>query len=363
MTFCRKLLLCALAKKDLGGARDIFSSMSEAAKNEPTTRFLMYKVAIRCNDVELAAACLSVVSAASTKDPSLMFACCLDAQQVGNKEQMLNTLQLILDTNIQKPSSKLHLPSLVRLTIGLMETLIGEYAASDRTSDMQSMSEKMCMAFEKSSVALQKSRSHGKVDHPWSIDELDWFSKNSYNMAIKHLASWHPQQILRMLLSCITFIDCYPKDIGEQMSEDLTLRKMFCEFSAATALVALARGEDNIEIRLQDYLSARKHVDSFDTLLQEKVDKLDEDARHDLQRKLSILAAFDFEAACQLKDWDSLPEAIAKADTCKNSQVHEVMADCILSSDAPTQGMLSAKSQLAELTSLSIGNHAENDCK
>lgn len=130
----------------------------------------------------------------------------------------------------------------------------------------------------------------------------------------------------------------YPKDLGEQVYEDLSLRKMFCAFSAATALVSLARGEDNIENQMQDYLNVRKHVDTFDILLQEKVENINEDMEADLRRKLSILAAFDFEAACRLKAWDDLGESVLKADACKSAQVYEIMADIILCSEAPTPG-------------------------
>ena len=176
----------------------------------------------------------------------------------------------------------------------------------------------------------------------WTTAELDWFSKNSYNLSIDNLSRWAPRHSLRMLQCCISFIDQYPSDISEQISDDLSLRKMFCEFSAATALVALARGEDNTEIYLQDYLNLRKHVASFDNLLQNKLDKMEEGPAQDLLQKLSVLIAFDFEAACQLKAWNDLGEVILKAEVCKEVRVYELMADCILSSHPPTEGQFSS---------------------
>lgn len=172
----------------------------------------------------------------------------------------------------------------------------------------------------------------------WTIPELNWYSKNAYNLAIKHISTWAPRYTLRMLTCCIAFIDCYPKDINEQIAEDLSLRKLFCEFSAGTALVVLARGEDNIENQLQCYLNLRKHVSNFDTLLQDKLEKMEEGPAQDLLQKLSILLAFDFEAACQLKAWDDLSSVVLKAEICKSMRVYELMADCILSAEPPTQG-------------------------
>ena len=172
----------------------------------------------------------------------------------------------------------------------------------------------------------------------WTTDELDWFSKNAYNLAIEHLSSWAPRHSLRMLQCCIAFIDQYPVDISEQISEDLSLRKMFCEFCVSTALVGLARGGDHVETALQDYLNLRKHAASFDRLLMNKMEKMEEGPAQDLLQKLSVLIGFDFEAACQLKAWDDLGEIILKAEICKEMRVYEVMADCILCSQPPTEG-------------------------
>lgn len=116
------------------------------------------------------------------------------------------------------------------------------------------------------------------------------------------------------------------------------MRKLFCEFTAATAMVAIARSQDNIEIQLQQYLNIRKHVKSFEAVLQSKKEVMDVRAREDLNRKLSILITFDFEAACRLKAWDDLENIILKAYTSKTGRVYEIMADCILCTDIPAQG-------------------------
>ena len=175
-------------------------------------------------------------------------------------------------------------------------------------------------------------------ESPWTVTELDWFSKNSYNLSIDNLSHWGPRHSLRMLQCCIAFIDHYPRDLNEHITNDLSLRKMSCNFSAATALVALARGEDNTETHFQDYLNLRKHVGSFDSLLQSKLENMEEGPAQDLLQKLSVLIAFDFEAACQLKAWDDLSEVILKAELCKEMRVYELMADCILCSHPPTEG-------------------------
>ncbi|KAE8452848.1 hypothetical protein EG329_013120 [Mollisiaceae sp. DMI_Dod_QoI] len=334
----RKLLLCALARKDIGNAKEMFNSMPDSTRNEPMSRFLMYKIAVRGGDTDLAAECLQAINSAArvTQDLTLLYGCVLDAQQVGDKKQTLAGLQLVLEKSDYGVQTPVHLPSLLRLTISLMLALLEENPGYENSEALDTI-DKLCKAFERGAVAVRKARSSSNlVDTAWTIDELEWFSKNSYNLAIKHLSDWNPRNSLQMLKSCLDFMDQYPKDISEQILEDLSLRKMFCAFSAATALISLARAEDSIEAQMQDYLNVRKHVDMFDTLLQEKVDNMNEDMEQDLRRKLSILAAFDFEAACRLKAWDGLSEAVLKADACRSAQVYEIMADIVLCSEAPT---------------------------
>jgi hypothetical protein len=168
------------------------------------------------------------------------------------------------------------------------------------------------------------------------MDEQDWFSKNSYNVALKYSSAWQPRNVLRITNSCIQFINLYPTSTTQQIADDLSLRLIFCHFLSTILLTSLARAEDNIETQLQDYVNIRKNVDSFDKVLQEKLPRLEEGPANDLINKLSILLAYDFEAACRLKAWDDLSEIVLKANFCKSMKVYELMADCILSCEAPT---------------------------
>jgi hypothetical protein len=165
----------------------------------------------------------------------------------------------------------------------------------------------------------------------WTIQELDWFSKNAYNLSLKHSTEWHPQQVLYIIQSCIKFTEIYPKDVDKTTSNDITHRHIFCDFLAVVLLVSLARAEDNIEIQLQNYLQLRKHVKSFDTRLQSILDVLEEGPQQDLLNKLATLLVYDFEAAIRLKSWDDLTEVILKADSCKSMKVYEQMSDMLLS--------------------------------
>jgi hypothetical protein len=122
--------------------------MSELAKNEPLTRFLMYKIAVRCEEVEFASECLLIISSASQKDPTLLYACVLDAQQVGDKPQTLAALQLVLEKFGYGAPSSIHLPSLLRLTIGLTVAMIDKSKVTEGSSEADETVEKLCRLFE-----------------------------------------------------------------------------------------------------------------------------------------------------------------------------------------------------------------------
>lgn len=148
--FDRKLLLCALARKDVGSAREVFNSMSDSARNEPMSRFLMYKIAIRGGDTNTAAECLQAISstAKTTQNLTLLYGCVLDTQQIGDKTQTLAGLQLVLEKSDYGAQTPIHLPSLLRLTISLMAALLDESPDHGNLESSGSI-DKLCAAFEK----------------------------------------------------------------------------------------------------------------------------------------------------------------------------------------------------------------------
>src|SRR5437667_5033342 len=89
-------------------------------------------------------------------------------------------------------------------------------------------------------------------------------------------------------------------------------------------------------MKSQDYLDMRNHVRRFQQQLQDQLDRFEEGAKVDLIKKQSSLLAFDFEAAVRLKAWDDLQVIVENASVCASLKMYETMADCILSSEAPT---------------------------
>lgn len=140
-----------------------------------------------------------------------------------------------------------------------------------------------------------------------------------------------------MLIACVNIIGHFPSDLSSKV--ELSLKTLFANFVISSALVALARTQDNVEAQLQDYGTMRRHVMAFDNELPEYLPQLDEQSRDDMFRKQATLLAFDFEAAIALKQWDDLGGIVQRAVPCKNITAFQAMADSLLRAQAPGQGV------------------------
>ncbi|KAK4994736.1 hypothetical protein LTR28_000763 [Elasticomyces elasticus] len=98
------------------------------------------------------------------------------------------------------------------------------------------------------------------------------------------------------LLILEQFIDLLRKETSLDPAEDPSLRLLFCHFLCATALIALARSEDNTE----------------NSLLGEQLqaDGLSDDAKQDLKAKNFELLKFDLEAVLRLERWEELDRVL-----------------------------------------------------
>jgi hypothetical protein len=167
----------------------------------------------------------------------------------------------------------------------------------------------------------------------FTVSELTWFCKNSYNLGLKYTQTWDLQHIIRLFSVSLAITKLFPEDIPSDDSKDHSLKAMLCSFIIASAVVSEARSEENIDTQRQLYFSMRKHVAAFDAELQDRGHDLGETLLPDLQAKLAALLVFDFEAALCLKGWAELGEIIRKARTLHDSECLKAMADCLLRSN------------------------------
>jgi hypothetical protein len=340
----RKLILCALGRSDIGKAREIYTQMSTSNKKDPSTQYLLYKVALRCRDPDLANECLDTICSVSDKDTTLLYACVLEAQQVGDQSQILILLQQVLQKYNYDAPNETRLPTLLRCTARL---LIRE--VDNPASEVANAVDDICKIFEAAATQAEASR-RDAVTNAFSLAELDWFSKNSYNLGLKVCTSWNPGQTLRLVKSCLTFIDLHPVTVEAGVAADLSLRRLFCDFLCSSLLVVLARNEDKVEEQLQHYLNLRKVVDDFRRHVKDQLNQLKGGAKDDLRRKYSSLLAFDYEAAARLKAWESLDPIIKDTQELGDPNIYEILADITLSSKAPSETMIKTLQRIINIT-------------
>lgn len=110
----------------------------------------------------------------------------------------------------------------------------------------------------------------------------------------------------------------------------------------ASASTSLARAEDNTAHKEQHYVQCRLHIRNFDEITQSLPNTKSEEIVADIRSKTALLAIFDFEAAVSLQAWGDLGQTVRMAEPLRVEETYKAMGDCLLTSQAPTRGMLSA---------------------
>lgn len=321
---CRKAMKMAIDRNDLDGARGAFFQMPAQVQNESLTRYLAFKLAVRSDDYDLATECLSVIAKQAKTDTSFLYACVLEAQQSNMRHTAVAALQVLLDR--QPPD--VHLPTLLRCTARL---LISELELNERK--FEETIEEVVHIFQNAASNIQAFKA-SSADQ-WRT-EVQWWSKNAYNLALRHCENVHPEQLVNLLQVCSTFIEHYPNDAGPMHQDRLQNRKAMCHFLTATALIVLGRSSDEgSEYGLQCYLQAQQEITAFKSTQQ--VTGNDEET--EMNRKMFELLKFDLECILNLQQWDQLNEALQTCLDFKLVDRWDTLADIVLIIHQQSVGM------------------------
>ncbi|KAF8252313.1 SPO22-domain-containing protein [Wilcoxina mikolae CBS 423.85] len=338
----RRIILCSINTKEYGKAAEVFNAMPESGKNAPLSRFLMFKVALRTSDDDLALSCLASIAENPSTDQQLLYACALDSQEVGNRKLALRTLKLVLDSlETFPPSEASKAPILLRCIIRLTMTEIE--GASDAKNNIESLLHGLANT---GTSALKHATRSRQMPHAvtggtqiFDINELDWFSRNGYNLGLRSIMEWGPATSLRIINACIGFMKLYPEDMGSSEYAEIIRRRLLCYYLCAALCIEIARMADDLESKLQHYLLVRNHVESFRTLLGDWSGRI-ERGFDEVKDKLAILLPFDFEGAIQLKNWGVIGQLVDEAILLDNGTVLQVIADVVICSCAPENVVL-----------------------
>ncbi|KAG7100954.1 hypothetical protein HYQ44_019435 [Verticillium longisporum] len=309
---------------------DVISHYIAEPPSEPLANYLIYKAGLRYQLHDFVKQGLEGLAKTGIKDPSLLYACILDAQKTGDN---------------------LHRPALLRSAIRCLQDAMGDDAtvASGSTSKVErQLVEELCQAFEHAVEDIKRAPEDPQGNLLYTVKELHWFCKNSYNLGISRLGSWDLDHIIRMMQVGLAVREYYPSDIPTQEADDICLRSTLSHFVVASAMVLVARTQDDLERQSQVYSSLRQHVVAFDTQIQERMclNKMDKLTSKDLYQKFASLLVFDLEAAVHLKLYNELSGIVRRAKQCASVETFKSMADCLLRGHVPPRDLYSALRQI-----------------
>ncbi|KAL1391665.1 meiosis protein SPO22/ZIP4 like-domain-containing protein [Phyllosticta capitalensis] len=301
----RKSILCAIARRDWTTARETFFQMSESGRKEPLTRLLMYKVALQEHDQPFAAECLDVVCSQSGADATILYACVMDAQGAEDKQSTILALQKVLEKYDYSPPSGVHLPALLRCTARMLvnEIEVPNSPHDDLMDQLENLFHGAASQADK-----QKQGEGGKRCPVFPKEELEWFSRNIYNIC----------RLISFLDSCIKFTSLLQNtessEAASSMPADITLRLLIAHFIAGSSSVVLARSSDSIPDSINAYASVTHHSKAYRTLLAShmRVSDLGDASRADLFSKRAQLLRHELEAALKTHNWDNLDALFAE---------------------------------------------------
>ncbi|KAK5174968.1 sporulation-specific protein 22 [Saxophila tyrrhenica] len=305
----------AIAKSDFEGARSAYYEMPPGSQNESVTRYLAFKLAIRTDDYNFATESLQVILRGADRDATFLYACALEAQQSQMRHIAIAALQAILD----KQPPGVHLPSLLRCIARL---LLGELDAPSR--NQEDVAQEIVRVFETAAQNLAALK-QGSGEQ-WRT-ELQWWSKNAYNISLKLCGQIHPELLVRLLQACCRFVEVLPQDGGRMHNDDLSRRELICHFLAAAALIALGRSnEEGSEYGLQSFLQARQEISAFKATHNKLANHSDADnASRSFQ-----LQKFDLECILNLQQWDDVAAAFQSCLDFERVDDWDALADIVL---------------------------------
>ena len=307
-TKSRKRMLCALATSDFSEARSIWAQMDLVVQEAVETRFLLYKVGIRMQDSNLVYECLEAISKSSKKDATILYACVLEAQKIGQRDLAIATIQVVLNKYKYGAPPGIHVPALLRCTTRLLiSTLEAGSSLECKRNAVKSLDRTFQEAANIANTMQMEATSQ------FSVEELDWFSRCSYNLSLQFCVEYQPTEILGLIQACLKFMKLlHVQDKDSVTLTNLQQRRLTIEFIASSLFTLLARGEETKDQQLQYYLSVRNHANSFNSTFQAHSAGMEETVKSDFRRKASALLAYKFEATVHLKAWEEA-QRLAKA--------------------------------------------------
>lgn len=312
----RKVMMAALQRDELDTARAAFYGLPVSSQNEGMTRYLAYKLALKSDDIRLAGECLESLVKHVDREPRYLYACVLEAQQSGNRAMAVAAFQALVN---QTPNG-VQLPALFRCTARLLMEEVGDQSQAKAEAIGE-----LVHLFETAS-ANTKVFKQGSEEQ-WRA-EIQWWSKNAFNIALQQCTEMQPEHLVRLLRACNKFLECYPDDSGLMHRDDVVQRKQICHFLCASTFTVLGRTADDRQQQLQHYLEVQREANAF---LQSYQPPLNQAADADLRRARALeVLRYNVESVFKLEQWDKLDAALTACLNFQGTARWDTLADLVM---------------------------------
>ncbi|KAG6005942.1 hypothetical protein E4U21_007505 [Claviceps maximensis] len=330
--FFRKLLFCGMSRSEL-----------QIQDYEPDA------IPSFCGDDDRELGCKSLQKLASTTEvhsgQELLYASLSRVGHSPDRQLILSTLQYLLETCYGPEAETVNtanLPLLLRCTIRVLR--MAEQDKSEQTQDMNdtNLASDMCSVFEMAAKYAVQDAAIATVDRQFTIQELDWFHRNAYNLGVLTISDWQSQFTARILNACLAFTTCYPTDVAlsQTKAAELALTTLRCHFVISASLLKQARIDNDAASRCQHYQALRHHIAEYGTALHTKPVSSDAHTHHDLKIKYTTLLVYDFEAAIHLSQFTELSSIVDLQKRLGNVEAHKAMGGILLQSSTPPEIIL-----------------------
>ncbi|KAM3419440.1 hypothetical protein BST61_g5366 [Cercospora zeina] len=311
----RKLMRSALDANELSTARQFFLEMPVNVQNEAATRYMAFQLAIRSNDVSLAEESLRIVANRSNADATYLYACALDAQ---NQPRMRALAVLALRAVLERKPPGLQIGSLLRCMARLLLV-----EANNASSDRQVVVRETAAVFKLAASNIDDIRKC--PEEQWLV-EVQWWSKNAYNLVVRNCSSVRPEVLLELLSACMSFLDNYPRGPEYADIREIAHRQSMCAFLSTVSLIALGRSSaDNATFAEQCFTKAQQNIATFKGLLP---NGRDDDA--DCHSRIFAMARFDLECTLRLRRWDVLDNVLRSCLELRSTDRWDALADLVI---------------------------------
>lgn len=320
---CRKAMIVSL---DLGRAElavNYWKRMPMQNQDEPVSRYLLYRVAVRLSDEELAEQCLDKIMGTADDDSSYLYACIQETVQQEKKYFCIKILRRILDhKNASSTSTTTIVFVLLRCMVKLcMDLLDGE------STDSRSVLMELTPLYKCVLVNLRNSLSNGLTDDV--KNEMRWFANSIHNILLTHHSRLDVDYILTLLESYLELLSTLGREDGSyKVSQIVT-----CHYLLTSTHIVIARSADDSNIKDQHYHSALQHIKACKDSRQEHSSnhqaQQEKDIAH-LERHNGQMLQFEIEAQLKSKHWDQLTEIFSRKLDSHDSKFLAVLADLVL---------------------------------